>query len=99
MPQCLADAERQRLPELLPAWRVLPDRDALARDWRFDWRFPGFSAAWGCMARVALLAGRQDRHPEWSNIYGRVFIVLTTHDAGGLSERDVRLARVIDALG
>ena len=74
MPQCLADAERQRLPELLPAWRVLLDRDAL-------------------------LAGRQDRHPEWSNIYGRVFIVLTTHDAGGLSERDVRLARVIDALG
>ena len=74
MPQRLADAERQRLPELLPAWRVLPDRDAL-------------------------LAGRQDRHPEWSNIYGRVFIVLTTHDAGGLSERDVRLARVIDALG
>ena len=95
MPQRLTDAERQRLPVLLPGWRVLPDRDALAR----DWRFPGFGAAWGFMSRVALLAERHDHHPEWSNTYGRVRIVLTTHDAGGLSERDVRLARAIDALG
>ena len=94
MPQRLTDSERQRLPELLPAWRVLP-RDALAR----DWRFPDFSAAWGFLSRVALLAEQQGHHPEWSNVHGRVTIVLTTHDAGGLSERDVRLARAIDALG
>ena len=48
------------------------------------------------MSRVALLAETQDHHPEWSNVYGRVTIVLTTHDAGGLSARDVRLARAID---
>ena len=95
MPQRLADAERERLPDLLPAWRVLPDLDALAR----DWRFPDFGAAWGFLSRVALLAERHDHHPEWSNTYGRVSIVLTTHDAGGLSARDVRLARAIDALG
>jgi 4a-hydroxytetrahydrobiopterin dehydratase len=50
------------------------------------------------MSRVALLAEKQDHHPEWSNVWNRVDIVLTTHDAGGLSERDVVLARAIDAL-
>jgi 4a-hydroxytetrahydrobiopterin dehydratase len=50
------------------------------------------------MARVALLAEKQDHHPEWSNVYNRVEIVLTTHDAGGLSARDVTMARAIDAL-
>ena len=91
----LTNAERERLPGLLPGWRVLPDRDALGR----EWRFADFSTAWGFLSRVALLAERQDHHPEWSNTYGRVSIVLTTHDAGGLSEQDVRLAQAIDALG
>lgn len=95
MPYRLTDAERERLPGLLPGWRVLQDRDALAR----EWRFADFSAAWGFLSRVALLAERQDHHPEWSNTYGRVSVVLTTHDAGGLSGRDVRLAQSIDALG
>lgn len=95
MPQRLPQSERDRLPALLPGWRVLPDRDAIAR----DWRFADFNAAWGFMSRVALLAERQDHHPEWSNTYGRVSIVLTTHDAGGLSARDVALAQAIDALG
>ena len=74
---------------------MVDGRDALAR----RWRFADFSTAWGFMSRVALLAEAQDHHPEWSNVYNRVEIVLTTHDAGGLSVRDVKLARAIDALG
>ncbi len=85
---------RARLAAILPGWRVLPDRDAIARDFKFR----DFSAAWGFMARVALLAEQRDHHPEWSNVYNRVSITLTTHDAGGLSERDVGLAQAIDAL-
>ncbi len=85
---------RDRLAETLPGWRLLPDRDAIARDFKFR----DFSAAWGFMARVALLAEQQDHHPEWSNVYNRVSITLTTHDAGGLSERDIALARAIDAV-
>jgi len=69
-------------------------RDAIVR----RWTFASFSQAWGFMARVALLAEQQDHHPEWSNVYNRVEIVLTTHDAGGLSARDIKLARAIDAL-
>ena len=85
---------RDQLAETLPGWRLLPDRDAIARDFKFK----DFSAAWGFMARVALLAERHDHHPEWSNVYNRVAITLTTHDAGGLSERDVALARAINAI-
>jgi len=73
---------------------MAPGRDAIER----EFRFPDFSAAWGFMSRVALLAEAQDHHPEWSNVYGRVSIVLTTHDAGGLSARDVRLAAAVDGL-
>ena len=90
----LPPGERSRLASSLPHWRLLPDRDAIARDFQFK----DFSAAWGFMARVALLAERHDHHPEWSNVYNRVSITLTTHDAGGLSERDIALARAIDAV-
>ena len=61
-------------------------------------RFKDFSEAWGFMSRVALLAEKQDHHPEWFNVWNRVEITLSTHDAGGLSARDVALARAIDAL-
>ena len=96
MVERLTTAERT---ELLPAlgaagWGALPERDAI----RKIWKFRNFSEAWGFMARVALLAEAQDHHPEWSNVWNRVEIVLTTHDAGGLSARDVRLALAIDAL-
>ena len=60
--------------------------------------FPDFVAAFGFMTRVALLAEKADHHPEWSNVYNRVDILLTTHDAGGLSERDIAMARAIDAM-
>ena len=92
--ELLTPGERDRLPATLPGWRLLPDRDAIARDFRFK----DFSAAWGFMARVALLAERHGHHPEWSNVYNRVSITLTTHDAGGLSARDVALARAVDAV-
>ncbi len=90
----LGAAERAGLAAALPGWRMVPDRDAIAR--RFT--FADFSAAWGFMARVALLAEKHDHHPEWSNVWNRVDILLTTHDAGGLSERDLALARAIDGL-
>lgn len=87
-------AARAALPATLPGWRLMEGRDAIRRGFRFK----DFSEAWGFMARVALLAEAQDHHPEWSNVWNRVEIVLTTHDAGGLSARDIRLAQAIDAL-
>ena len=91
----LDDATRGTLAARLPRWSMVPGRDALTRDFRFG----DFSEAWGFMSRVALLAQAQDHHPEWSNVYNRVTIALTTHDAGGLSARDIRLAEAIEALG
>ncbi len=61
------------------------------------YEFKDFSAAFGFMARVALLAEKADHHPEWSNVWNKVNIRLTTHDAGGLSTRDFALAKAIDA--
>ncbi len=90
----LNEAERTELATTLPDWLVLEDRDAIVRRWKFH----DFSQAFGFMARVALLAERHDHHPEWSNVFNKVEIMLTTHDAGGLSARDVKLARAIDAL-
>jgi len=77
----------------LPLWRVAPgDRPAVAR----SLVFADFNAAFGFMARVALLAEKTDHHPEWSNVYNRVEVLLTTHDAGGITERDTAMARFID---
>ena len=90
----LDDGARARLGETLPHWAVQKQRDAIAR----SFKFADFSAAWGFMARVALLAEQQDHHPEWSNVYNKVEITLSTHDAGGLSERDLKLAHAIDKL-
>ncbi len=92
--QTLNQVERAGLLTELPAWRMEADRDAVTRSFQFK----DFSAAWGFMCRVALLAEQQDHHPEWSNVYNKVTITLTTHDAKGLSARDVRLAHSIDAL-
>jgi 4a-hydroxytetrahydrobiopterin dehydratase len=83
------------LPERLasvPAWTL---RDGKLHR---EFGFAGFVQAFGFMSEVALLAERSDHHPEWSNVYGRVVIDLTTHDCGGVSERDFALARAIDAL-
>ena len=93
-PVKLTETERTALTASLPLWQQAEGRDAVVR--RF--KFADFSAAWGFMARVALLAHQHDHHPEWSNIYSRVEILLTTHDCDGLSARDVALAQAIDAL-
>lgn len=90
----LSEAERAELATILPAWRRVEGRDAIAR----SFIFADFSQAFGFMTRVALLAERQEHHPEWFNVWNRVDITLSTHDAGGLSARDVALARAIDAL-
>jgi len=77
----------------LPRWRVADDpRPAITR----ALKFPDFNAAFGFMTRVALWADKADHHPEWSNVYNRVEVVLTTHDAGGVTRRDIELARFID---
>lgn len=78
----------------LPGWSLAREGKAIER--KFE--FADFNQAFGFMARVALLAEKADHHPEWFNVYNRVEITLTTHDAGGLSERDVKMAKAIDAL-
>ncbi len=88
----LGEAERAELLPTLAGWAHEPKRDGIAK--RFV--FADFVAAFGFMARVALLAEKADHHPEWSNVWNRVDILLTTHDADGLSMRDVELARAID---
>jgi len=90
----LTDAERSAALAALPDWTHEPSRDALVR--RFV--FADFVAAFAFMTAVALEAEKADHHPEWSNVYNRVTVLLTTHDAGGLSARDVALATRIDAL-
>ncbi len=94
MVEQLDEAERAHALDALGEWDYDEARDALAR--RFV--FADFVEAFGFMTRVAMLAEKADHHPEWSNVYNRVDIVLTTHDAGGLSARDVALAEAIDAL-
>ena len=78
----------------LPDWQVVDGRDAIARSFQFE----DFNAAFGFMSRIALYAERADHHPEWFNVYNRVEITLSTHDAGGLSERDIAMARFIDGI-
>ena len=86
-----ADAALARLP----AWRkVEGGRDAIQRAYRFK----DFNQAFAFMTRVALYAEKMDHHPEWSNVYNRVHVELTTHDAGGLSLRDVAMARAVDGM-
>jgi len=92
MAQKLTDDARRAFLDAAAGWRLLEDRDAIAKEFKFR----DFNEAFGFMARVALAAERADHHPEWFNVYNRVEVVLTTHDAGGLSEKDVALARFID---
>lgn len=96
MPQVepLSEAERDDALEGLPEWDWDEGRDAITR----SFAFADFSEAFAFMTRVALLAETANHHPEWSNIWNRVEIALTTHDAGGLSHKDIELAEQIEAL-
>jgi 4a-hydroxytetrahydrobiopterin dehydratase len=78
----------------LPSWRYDAQRQALYREIVVG----DFVEAFGLMTRIALAAEKADHHPEWSNVYNRLNIWLTTHDAGGVSERDVQLATLIDGM-
>jgi 4a-hydroxytetrahydrobiopterin dehydratase len=85
-------AERAEAFETLPGWTETPGRDAIAKTYKFK----NFSEAFAFMTRVALKAEQMDHHPEWSNVYNTVEVVLTTHDANGLTQRDIDLARAMD---
>jgi 4a-hydroxytetrahydrobiopterin dehydratase len=76
----------------LDGWRAAENRDAIVKEFRFK----DFNAAFGFMARVALHAERHDHHPEWFNVYNRVEVTLATHDAGGVTDKDVALAHFMD---
>ena len=90
----LSDQEVAAALANLPGWSRVEGRSAIAK----TFQFADFSAAWGFMCRVALVAEKQDHHPEWFNVWNRVEITLSTHDAGGLSARDVKLAETIEGL-
>ena len=90
----LTQEERDSWLKGLPQWQSARDGKAIERTFEFD----DFSQAFAFMTRVALIAESKDHHPEWFNVYNKVEITLTTHDAGGLSLRDVKMARKIDAL-
>jgi len=92
MVERLNDTQTQEASKNLDGWSLVDDRHALEK--RF--KFKDFNAAFGFISRIALLAESMDHHPEWSNIYNTVDITLTTHDAGGLSERDVKMAAKIN---
>ena len=79
----------------LPGWRAgQGERDTLVR----TYRFADFNSAFGFMARVALMAETLDHHPEWFNVYNRVDVTLTTHDAHGITALDLKLARFMDEI-
>jgi 4a-hydroxytetrahydrobiopterin dehydratase len=94
MAQKLDETARKGLAQRLPAWRMAEGRDAIQRTFKFK----DFSEAFGFMARAALVAEKMDHHPEWTNVWNRVEVVLSTHDAGGLTERDLKLAEAMDRL-
>jgi 4a-hydroxytetrahydrobiopterin dehydratase len=93
MPKLIGDVRKQALAAL-SGWREVQGRDAITK--RFVFR--DFNQAFGFMARVALVAEKMDHHPEWANVYRTVEVTLSTHDAGGVTEKDVALAKAMDAI-
>jgi 4a-hydroxytetrahydrobiopterin dehydratase len=94
MVEKLVGAARHAALATLHGWSEVEDRDAIRKSYHFS----DFSEAWGFLSRVALIAEKMDHHPEIFNIYNQVMIILSTHDADGLSERDIKEAHAIDAI-
>jgi 4a-hydroxytetrahydrobiopterin dehydratase len=94
MVERLTGAARHAALATLHGWTEVDDRDAI----RKSYHFADFSEAWGFLSRIALIAEKMDHHPEIFNVYNRVEIVLSTHDADGLSERDIKEAQAIDEI-
>lgn len=92
MVERLTEEERAAALEALPGWSLVDGRDAIKRTFTFG----DFNAAFGFMSRVAMVAEKMDHHPEWFNVYNRVEVTLSTHDADGLTERDIRLAKAME---
>jgi len=92
MAEKLSTDERANGLAELDGWQPLEDRDAIQKSFKFK----SFNEAWGFMSRSALAAEKLNHHPEWFNVYNRVEVVLTTHDCGGLSELDLKLAKLMD---
>lgn len=90
----LDGAARREALAKLPGWSEAAGRDAIAK----TFRFADFRAAWGFMSQAALVAERMDHHPDWLNVYNRVEVTLSTHDAGGVTERDIRLAQAMNEI-
>jgi 4a-hydroxytetrahydrobiopterin dehydratase len=93
MPKLAGDARRSALARLA-GWREADGRDAITKTFTFK----DFNEAFGFMTRAALVAEKMDHHPEWSNVYKTVEVTLSTHDAGGLTEKDVALADAMDCI-
>jgi 4a-hydroxytetrahydrobiopterin dehydratase len=94
MTQKLSGPARKAALAKLDGWSEVKGRDAITRKFTFE----DFNAAFGFMARAALIAEKLDHHPEWFNVYNKVEVTLATHDAGGVTERDVKLAEAMNRL-
>lgn len=90
----LTGAKRKAALKSLKGWKLQEGRDAIEKTYAFD----NFVTAFGFMSSTALVAQQMDHHPEWFNVYNRVDVVLSTHDAGGLTQLDIDLASVMDGL-
>ena len=89
----IGDARKSALAKL-PGWSDVKGRDAISKKFTFE----DFNAAFGFMARAALIAEKLDHHPEWFNVYNKVEVTLATHDAGGVTERDIQLAEAMEQI-
>ncbi len=90
----LSGEERNAALATIPGWSELTERDAIFRKFVFR----DFNEAFGFMTRIALIAEKRDHHPEWFNVYKTVEVTLATHDAGGLTDKDIALAQAMDRL-
>jgi len=94
MPAKLTPEELLALSRKLPDWTLAETQESISRSFRFT----DFAEAFTFMTRVALMAERMNHHPDWRNVYNRIDVTLTTHDCGGLSENDVKMARAMDSV-